>query len=170
MTNTLASAAATSEPWAEVRARDRVMRYRRSGAGPTLLLLGAESGPTPLDAGLVDELGVRFRCIVPDVPNGPSGVAWLAEFLEGLGCSDVVILAANHMCIPAIELAFRDADQIKRMVLIPDGEPDDSTSEGALATNIGTARIPLLIVRPGLSAGETLSLATNFLLSPDSRR
>lgn len=163
MTNASANPIDTSAPWSEVRTADRVTRYRRSGAGPTLLLLGADAGPSPLSPDLVDELGLRFRCIVPEVPSGPNAVAWLAEFLEGLGVPDVMILAANHLCIPVIELAFRDPDRTKRIVLIPDGEPDESTSEGALTTSIGTGLIPLLVVRPGSSASDTLRMVTEFL-------
>lgn len=164
MSNTSATAIATSEPWAEVRSSDRVMRYRRSGAGPTLLLLGAEAGHSPISTELVAALGTRFRVIVPDVPEGTSATAWIVEFLEGLGTCHVAILAANHLCMPAIELAFRGIEQIERLVLIPDGEPDDSTSESAITTAIGTPPIPVLVVRPGLGAAEALPLVTTFLV------
>lgn len=163
MSNTPATAPATPEPWAEVRASDRVMRYRRSGTGPTLLLLGADAESSPLSTELVAALGARFRVIIPDVPT-PAGVTeWVAEFLEGLGTCEVAILAANHLCMPAIELAFRGIEQIKRLVLIPDGEPDDSTSEGAITAAVGAPAIPVLIVRPGLGAAEALPLVTSFL-------
>lgn len=164
MTNTLASTQiAASEPWAEVRTTARVMRYRRSGAGPTVLLLGADAGPTPLASDLVEALGLRFRVIVPDVPIGPFAVSWLAEFLDGLGSCQVAIMAANHQCMAAIELAFREPERVTRMVLVPDGEPDDNTTEGALQTSVGEARVPVLIVRPGLAAVEAEPLVTNFL-------
>jgi hypothetical protein len=163
MSNTSAPAIATSEPWAEVRCSDRVMRYRRSGTGPTLLLLGAEAGPSPISTELVAALGGRFRVIVPDVPSGVSVTAWVSEFLEGLGTCHVAILAANHLCMPAIELSFRGIEQVRRLVLIPDGEPDDSTPERAITTAVGTPPIPALIVRPGLSVTEALPLVTTFL-------
>lgn len=150
-------------PWAEVRASDRVMRYRRSGTGPTLLLLGAESESSPISTELVAALEERFRVIVPEVPVDFTMTSWIAEFLEGLGTCEVAILAANHLCMPSIELAFRGVEQIKRLVLIPDGEPDDSTSEGAITAAIGTPAIPVLIVRPGLSVAEALPLVTTFL-------
>lgn len=167
MTNTPATAdaaaVATSEPWAEVRCSDRVMRYRRSGAGPTLLLLGVDAGPSPISTDLIAALGARFRVIVPEVPPGSTPTAWVAEFLEGLGTCQVTLFAANHLCMPAIELAFRGIEQIKRLVLIPDGEADDSTAEGSITTAVGTPQIPVLIVRPGLSATEMLPLVTTFL-------
>jgi hypothetical protein len=139
------------------------MRYRRSGTGPTLLLLGAEAESSPLSTELVASLGARFRVIVPDVPPSASVTEWVAEFLEGLGTCEVAILAANHLCMPTIELAFRGIEQIKRLVLIPDGEPDDSTSEGAITAAVGAPAIPVLILRPGLGADESPSLVTSFL-------
>jgi hypothetical protein len=164
MSNTPATAIATSEPWAEVRASDRVMRYRRSGAGPTLLLLGYdEAESSPISTELVAALGARFRVIVPDVPPRAGVTEWVTEFLEGLGTCEVAILAANHLCMPTIELAFRGIEQIKRLVLIPDGEPDDSTSEGAITAAVGASAIPVLIVRPGLGVAEALPLVTSFL-------
>src|SRR4051812_29110912 len=134
MSNTSATAIATFEPWAEVRCSDRVMRYRRSGTGPTLLLLGAEAGPSPISTELVAALGARFRVIVPDIPAGVSVTAWIAEFLEGLGTCQVAILGANHLCMATLELAFRGIEQVRQVVLIPDGAPDDSTSERAITT------------------------------------
>jgi hypothetical protein len=163
MSNTPATAIATSEPWAEVRASDRVMRYRRSGAGSTLLVLGGDAESSAISTELVAALGARFRVIVPDVPKGANITGWVAEFLEGLGICEVALLAADHLCMPTIELAFRGIEQIKRLVLIPDGEPDDSTSEGAITAAVGTPPIPVLIVRPGLSAADALPLVTTFL-------
>jgi hypothetical protein len=164
MTNTPASAITTSDSWAEVRASDRVMRYRRSGAGPTLVLLGADAGPSPLSTELVAALGARFRVIVPEVPAGANVASFVPEFLEGLGTCHVTLVAANHLCMSAIELAFRGIDQIQRLVLIPDAEPDDSSSELAITTTLGTPPIPALIVRPGLSVTDTLPLVTSFLV------
>ncbi len=148
---------------AEVRASDRVMRYRRSGAGPTVILLGADAGPAPLSNDFVEALGEHFRVIVPDLPTGSDALTWLGDFLEAFGSSDLTILAANYLCMPAIELAFRDFDQIRRMVLVPDGEPDDSTAEGAIRTSLGARSVPVLIVRPGLSAEVSIPIVTNFI-------
>jgi hypothetical protein len=165
MTNTPATAA-NLEPWAEVRASDRVMRYRRSGAGPTVLLLGTAEGPSPVSTELLQALGARCRLIAPEIPPNANVTVWLSEFLEGIGTCPVTILAANSACMPAIELALRDLGQIKRLVLIPDGEPDDSTAEGALSTTLGSPKIPVLIVRPGLAAVEAIPIVTNFLAAP----
>lgn len=147
---------------AELRASDRVMRYRRSGAGQTVILLGADAGPAPLPTDLVAALREQFRVIDPELPVGTDAFTWLADFLEAFGSSGLTIVAANHLCMPAIELAFH-SEQIRRMVLIPDGEPDDSTAEGAIRTSLGTALVPVLIVRPGLSANASIPIVTNFI-------
>ena len=157
------------------------MRYRRSGAGPTLLLLGASGDSPTISTELVAALGARFRVIVPDIADlstaelrpevqsaegrsdNKTVTSWITEFLEGLGTCEVAIMAADHLCMPVIELAFRGVDQVKRLVLIPDGEPDDSTTEGAITAAVGTPPIPVLIVRPGLSVNEALPLVTTFL-------
>jgi pimeloyl-ACP methyl ester carboxylesterase len=158
------NAAAASEPWAEVRCSDRVMRYRRSGAGPTMLLLGAGTPSSPLSTELVAALGARFRVIVPDLPADADVIAWVSDFLEGLGTGEVTLFATDQLCMPAIELAFRGIEQVKRLVLIPDGEPDGSTSEGSIATSLGEPPIPVLIVRPGQSIIQMLPHGTTFVV------
>lgn len=81
------------ESWAEVRAHDRVMRYRRSGVGRAVLVLRSPEDPEPLWPELLEALGAGYRLIVPDPPPGDADVAgWLAGFLEGLGASNVRIL------------------------------------------------------------------------------
>lgn len=147
---------------AELRASDRVMRYRRSGAGQTVILLGADAGPAPLSNELVQALREGFRVIDPELPVGVDAFTWLADFLEAFGSSELTIVAANHLCMPAIELAFH-SEQIRRMVLIPDGEPDDSTAEGAIRTSLGSTLVPVLIVRPGLSPDTSIPIVTNFI-------
>src|SRR6059058_4165774 len=93
--------------WSEVRAHDHVMRYRRSGVGPAVLLLhpGEESGA--LWPELLHVLSSSFRVIVPDLPDDADDTAaWLADFLEGLGFARVAVLAADGFCLPALELAL----------------------------------------------------------------
>lgn len=164
MSNTPATTLAASEPWAEVRASDRVMRYRRCGTGSTLLLIAPETDASPITTELIAALGARFRVIVPELPGDADIASWIAEFLEGLGTCDVAILAADHLCMSAIELAFRGVEQIRRLVLMPDGEADDSTSEGAITTALGAPPIPVLIVRPGLEVAACLPVVTSFLV------
>ena len=156
---------ARHEPtWAEVRAHDHVMRYRRSGAGPAVLLLHAGEASDALWPELLHVLSSSFRVIVPDLPDDADDVAaWLADFLEGLGFARVAVLAAADLCLPALELALLDADQVSRVLLVPDGPAGETGLDAALATGARGADVPLLVVRRGLSAGEALPLVARFL-------
>jgi pimeloyl-ACP methyl ester carboxylesterase len=151
------------ESSAEVHAHDRVIRYRHSGSGPAVLLLASEGSSLPLWPELLEELGRRFRLIAPVLPAADSAAAELADFLEGLGMDGVTVIAAGSFCIPALELALRDADQIARVVLVPDGQSTDSAWGGTLATRAREAAIPLLVMRRGVAAAEALSLFATFL-------
>ncbi len=160
----LAAALPPLDSWAEVRAHDHVMRYRRSGAGRAVLVLRSGDGPEPLWPELVDALAARFRLIVPELPSAGADVAaWLTDFLEGLGTPGVAVVAADPFCIPALELALLDTDQVARMVLVPGGQVEETGLDGALATTARGASVPLLVVRRGLPAGEALLLVTCFL-------
>ena len=161
------AAARTAEWWAEVRAHDRVIRYRRSGVGrAVLLLLRAPDDSEPLWPELLDGLDRSFRLIVPEAPSAGADVAsWLADFLEGLGVSSVRILAFDPFCIPALELALLEADQIDRIVLVPNGSGAGTrgAGRGALATAMREVAVPLLVLRRGQPVDETLPLVTAFL-------
>jgi hypothetical protein len=163
MTNTSPTSALPAELTAEVCANDRIMRYRRSGAGLPILLIF----PVPETAHLADELtralAGNFRLIVPELPASTNATEWLAEFLEGLGTSAVTLIAAGPLCMPAIELALRDDDQISRLVLIPDGDADDAVRDESLITTFGASQVPALIVRPGLGSRETAAVIVRFI-------
>src|SRR5690242_7924789 len=91
--------------WAEVRTRGRVMRYRRSGSGPAILLLSQSDRPNRLWPELRAALHGDFRLLEPDIPGDTDDVArWIADFLEGLGLSGVSVIATDAFCIPALEL------------------------------------------------------------------
>jgi hypothetical protein len=162
MTNTPISAP-PSELTAEVCANDHVMRYRRTGAGMPILLIFPVPEPAHLAEELTRALAGHFRLIVPELPASTNPAAWLAEFLEGLGTSAVTLIAAGPLCMPAIELALRDEDQVSRLVLIPDGDPDEAVRDEAVITAFGASRIPALIVRPGLAARETAAIIVQFV-------
>ena len=163
MSNSFSSQAPATDTWAEVRARDRVTRYRRSGAGRAVLLLDSAHGSS-LWPELLHVLGANFRLIVPEVPSDcTNNEAWLAGFLEGLGTMPVAVVAASDFCVPALDLVLRDVDQVARLVLVPDGEADDPGREGSLATSAGPASVPLLIVRRGLGGNEALPMIARFL-------
>ena len=92
-----APTARPTETWAEVRAHEQVIRYRRSGIGQSIVLLRPSECPEGLWPELPDALAGRFRLIVPDLP--PAGVdiaAWLSDFLEGLGIAGVTVIATHQ--------------------------------------------------------------------------
>ena len=157
--------------WAEVRAHDQVMRYRRSGMGPAVLLLAPSTAAGALWPELAGALAGRFRLIAPEAPPTDAGcAAWLADFLEGLGLTSAAILAAGGYCLAAIELVLLDADRVSRAVLVPGvgvgGQSPGSESGvgvGTLTPHPPTAAVPLLVVRRGLAADEALPLVTRFL-------
>jgi hypothetical protein len=165
MPNTSSQLASALPPdvWAEVCAHDRVMRYRRLGAGMPILLLFHQFGSAPMADELVRVLTTKFRLIVPELSSRSNPTDWIAEFLEGLGTSAVTLIAAGPLCMPAIEIALRDADQIARIVLLPDGDADESSREPALVATFGVSHIPALIVRPGLGVTETVTIIAEFV-------
>jgi pimeloyl-ACP methyl ester carboxylesterase len=151
------------EPSAEVRAHNQVIRYHRSGTGPVVLLLGADADPSPLWPEVLGALTNGFRLIVPVLPVVDTAAQLLADFLEGLGVAGVSVIASSQYCIPALELALRDVDQIARVVLVPDGGSAGSAWDGALTTRAREASVPLLVIRRGTPASEALTLLAHFL-------
>jgi pimeloyl-ACP methyl ester carboxylesterase len=157
-----------AELWAEVRARQRVMRYRRSGAGRSLLLLQTDRDAATLWPELGNALDGTFRVITPVVPSAVADlVAWLADFAEGLGLARVALLAGGELCIPALELALLDPDRFARAVLVP-GEPGGMIGvESALVTTAHDLAVPLLIVPRATCAPEAMRRIAGFLAPDD---
>src|SRR6185503_3414586 len=111
-----------TEVWGEVHAHNQVMSYRHRGGGPLVVLLGAESS-----ANLWPELPVLlsrdFRVVLPQLPVTADVANWLACLLDGLGASDVAVIAGGHYCFPAVELALGlgGGEAVSRLVLVGDG-------------------------------------------------
>jgi pimeloyl-ACP methyl ester carboxylesterase len=147
-----------------VRVRDRVMRYRRVGAGrPLVVLRGAADGDAlwpELDA----PLAARFRVLVPELPEGCDDLAaWIGAFLEGVGLDRVTLLAAEPCCLAALEVALLDPHRVERLALVPAGVATETGLDGTLATTLAGATVPLLVVRRGLPADEAIPLLRHFL-------
>ena len=152
------------DAWAEVRAHDRVTRYRRSGAGRPVLVLHSPDDPNPLWPELLETLGAGYRVIMPEPPSAGADVtAWLAGFLEGLGTTSVRIVAADGFCMAALELALLEAVGITRMVLVANGPAAPEAPRGFARSAIGRASVPLLVVRRGQPAHEGVALIGDFL-------
>jgi pimeloyl-ACP methyl ester carboxylesterase len=161
MRESTTTAAPRREAHAEVRVRDRVMRYNRSGGGLPVVVLG---GAEPLWPGLHEVLAGHFRLIVPELPRCTEDVAaWLAAFLEGLGTTKVRVVASSDFCMSALELALADLDRIDRIVLVPRGEPSSPGLAGDVATVARQSAVPMLVVRRGVPAEEAVPLVLGFL-------
>jgi pimeloyl-ACP methyl ester carboxylesterase len=160
LTNTIHA----SDPFAEVRAHDQVIRYRRAGTGRPVLVLRSSLEPHPFWAELDEALVGAFRVLTPDVPTAAMDVAaWIHGFLEGVGLERVTIIADDSLCIAALEMVLLNADQVERMVLVPAGTASETGLDGTLATSLAGVAVPLLVVRRGLPASEAIPLVRQFL-------
>src|SRR5687768_15575934 len=152
-----------SKDWAEVRANDRVMRYRRTGMGRAIVVLlpGDSKPPWPE---LIDALRSSFRVILPEPPEADTDIAdWLADFLEGLGTSNVRIVAADRFCIPILELTLLGLDQVARVALVPRDPQGEDRVGGTLEAATGQSAVPLIVIRDGKPIEEIVPLITGFL-------
>ena len=149
----------TPDAWAEVHACDRVVRYRRSGAGRAVLLLGPLGGEPW--TGLGDALAARFRLIEPDVPAS-ADLGWLAGFLDGLGMRGLAVVAADPWCVPLLQLVADDADRFARIVLVPDGGCDTGEAHADALVAAGIA-VPILVAPRELPAADALIDVARFL-------
>lgn len=149
--------------WAEVRAHEDVTRYRRSGAGPAVLLLDTRDEPAALWPELLRQLSDRFRFTLPEVPRGGElTTRWLAGFLEGLGGPPVAIIAVGGCTIPAFELAMRGSEQVSRVVLVP-LEPGDADPGEVMSARVPGSPVPMLVVRRLMPAPGAVPLIRGFL-------
>ena len=142
--------------WAEVRARNQVVPYRRSGAGRAVLLLHSSGDADALWPELMDVLRAGFRLIIPAPPPAEVGrEAWLAVLLDGLGMSNVAVIATDDFASAAVDRALGEPDQVAQVVLVccADDAPD-------MATRFA---LPLLVLRRDRPAAEILPLILAFL-------
>jgi hypothetical protein len=157
-------ATSLADTWGEVRARDQVVRYRRVGAGPALLLLNAPEQSEAIWPEVVDLLSSGSRLIVPEAPAADAQVeAWLSALLDGLGMSNVTVVASDSFCIAALERALLEPDRIARVLLVCRGRGSEGAVGGALDSVPNLAKVPLLVVRRDRPASEILPLVAKFL-------
>lgn len=164
MPNAPTTAQKELEGWAEVRAHDRVVRYRRSGAGPAVLLVQPHSSLAPLWPEFLALIGEGSRLIVPEPPANESEVeAWLGALLEGLGMRCMTVVATDAFCIAALERAMLSPEQVARMILITSGRGSESAVDGKLAMPAQCADVPFLVLRRDRPASEILPMVETFL-------
>lgn len=143
-----------SGPCAEVRVGEHVTRYVRRGSGPSVVLVGADAKANPVWGPLVERLELGHRIVVPQPP--PVNVhiaAWLRAFIEGLGLSDVVLIAGNGTSSAALELASTDDFLIRKLILM--GDAGDSVRTASSER--------MLFVQRGDSAADQLRQIEDFI-------
>jgi hypothetical protein len=146
----------SQDGWAEVRARDQVVRYRRSGSGRPALLLYSPSDRQALWPEVIDALAAGYRLIVPTPPvTGTDVEAWLAALIDGLGVPNLSVIATEGFGLAPLHATLGRCDQIARIVLV-------STGAGA-RTSVTTSSPPLLVLHRDRPADEVLPVLLSFL-------
>jgi pimeloyl-ACP methyl ester carboxylesterase len=158
---------ALDQPWScEVQARGQVIRYRCTGSGRPLLFLHCGSPLEGTYQELLAALERRHRVIVPEPPPADADLtAWLDAFLEGLGGTDVRILAIDRLCLPASELALTGPDDIARLVLIPAVPGREPVLGDTVEAELARARVPFLVAHDGQPTAELVERVTRFLVA-----
>ncbi len=152
-----------AESWAEVRAHDQVVRYRRSGSGRSVLLLCPDAVTGTLWAELVEALDRDFRVLVPLLPPDAQLIRGLTGFLEGMGTSRVAIVATDALCFAALELALLDRERVARAVLVPAEEGGLAGLEAVLGRTGRDLPLPLLLVPRSTVAAIAVARIVAFL-------
>lgn len=161
----------SASAWAEVRANDHVVRYRRSGGGPIAILLADDDQALPWP-GLDSALERRHRLLIPRFPggNGVMGEDGLGGFLEGLGARAVSIIVVHQPLVtPVIALALRQPDVIARIAIVTDTTIAEGTPVGLLrdeAADLSPTR--LLLLPRALDAVEAIPALLGFLGWPST--
>ena len=145
---------------AEVRAHNQVMRYTRYGSGALVLLL-RDPSPDPW-SNFRERLAAHFKVIIPNVPAGTADVpCWLSNMLEGLGGTDVTVVAVGRHCDTGLALALGDHDFVSRVVLIAD--PDADLPDEQVATVRGSQRVRLYVIPRTGDAEDAIALTLRYL-------
>ena len=152
-----------AESWAEVRAHDQIVRYRRSGSGRSVLLLRSDGTDGTLWPELTETLDRDFRVLVPEIPPDAQLIRGLTGFLEGLGTARVAVVATDALCFAALELALLDRERVARAVLVPSEHGGLAGLEAALETAGRDLSIPLLVVSSGTPAAMAVARIGAFL-------
>ena len=149
--------------WSEIRTRTHTVRYRRSGSGPTLLLLDSPGESEAIWPEVVAVLSAGHRVIAPEPPTPDTEVEeWLSVLFDGLGISNVTVVASDGFCMAALERALLEPDRIARIILVCRGRGSEGAVQGAIDSVPHLATVPLLVLRRDRRASEILPLVAGF--------
>lgn len=135
---------------ASVCACGTTTNYRRAGAGNLVVLLGARF-LAPTAQPIIEALAARYRVIIPDLPlpmpddRAPAAAVsgWLRSFLDGLGATELSIVASDDVALAALAFALSDEGRVRRLVLLVHELSDPVVR----ATPLVESECELLIVR-----------------------
>ena len=115
-----------------------------AAAGRPSSCVGADAKANPVWEPLVERLELGHRIVVPQPPPVSADItAWLRGFIEGLGLSDVVLIAGNGTSSAALELASTDDFLVRKLVLMPNaGDPVGTASSERTLFGGRTSRPP----------------------------
>lgn len=150
------------ETWGEIRSRDQIVRYRRSGAGQTVLLLQAPGRTRPLWPEVLELLCAGARLIEPEAPAAEEDIPpWLAVTMEGLGLTNVTIVAVEGFCIAALERAIIEPDRVARIILAC--HSGDSMAKLGPEAVARLSAVPLLVVGLEQPVEDVVERVAGFL-------
>lgn len=151
--------------WAEVHAREHVVRYRRSGSGGVVVLLGLVEGRTPWPR-LEETIGRVGRALTPDLgdpADQPVGQR-LAAFLEGIGAHGVSVLVAHQALVaPVLAMALLEPELIGRVVVVADGIATGTPLDASLAGEQRPVPLPVLLLARELPSADAEPALLRFL-------
>ena len=140
-------------PHAEVRVGEHVTRYVRRGTGPSVVLVGADADTDPVVLPLITTLAPNHRLIVPQTPSADDLATWLRGFIEGIGLSEITLIAGNQPASAAVDLVAVDDFTIGKLVVLA----------GASNANGKHSSERILWVDPGWSTDDAVSRVARFI-------
>jgi hypothetical protein len=138
--------------------------YRRAGHGDTVVALVARDWPAA--ASLFPGLARDFRLIVPELEPAdgsrgrPHFAAWLTDFLDGLGLSNVTLLADERFGAAALGAALVEPVRVGRLAVVLDAAASDDppAATDAMLCGSGT-RLLVAWMRPDSSSASEIAAA-----------
>jgi hypothetical protein len=105
---------------AVVSARGVDTHYLRAGSGQPVVLLAEGDGASMHS--VLASLVLSARVIAPLIPAHVPFADWLRDFLDGLGLTDVKLIADQAMASPVLEFAAGERLRVSSVALLVDGD------------------------------------------------